>query len=259
MRNFYIPPNQISENTILISGEERHHIVNVLRLKPNARIKIFDGQGNEYLASIQSCQRETVIAEILQHRKTPPPKLKVTLFCGLPKSDKLKLIIQKTTEIGVDTIVPVICQRSVPRPKPAVLQKRLVRWQRIANESSKQCGRSYFPRVEKLMEFKECFVDVNFDLSLILWEGEKKVGLKSVLKQNKKRSFAPDGQAKNIGLFIGPEGGFSPEEIKTARAAGVIPVTLGTSILRTETAAIVGLALVLYEFDELGVEALSRE
>jgi len=246
MRNFYVSPEQISTDTVFISGEERHHIVNVLRLKPDAQIRILDGQGNEYIASIQSCRCEAVIAEIRHHKKIPPKRLKVALFCGLTKSDKLELVIQKTTEIGVDTIIPVICQRSVPRPKLSVLQKRLVRWQRIANEASKQSGRSYFPSVEGLMEFRECFADFNYDLGLILWESEKRVGLKSVLKEHQ--------GARNISLFIGPEGGFSSEEIEIAKSVGVIPVTLGDSILRAETAAIVGLSLVLYEFDELGVK-----
>lgn len=246
MRNFYVSPEHISPEAIFISGEERHHIVNVLRLKPNAQIKIRDGQGNEYIASIRSCQRENVIADIRHHRKIPPKKLKVALFCGLPKFDKLELVIQKTTEIGLDTIIPVLCQRSIPHPKLSVLQKRLIRWQRIANEAAKQSGRSYFPEVKGLMEFRECFVDFNYDVSLILWEGEKRVGLKSVLKEHR--------QAKNISLFIGPEGGFSSEEIEMAKSAGAIPVTLGSSILRAETAAIVGLALVFYELDELGVQ-----
>jgi 16S rRNA (uracil1498-N3)-methyltransferase len=122
--------------------------------------------------------------------------------------------------------------------------KRVSRWQRIANEASKQCGRIYLPKVKEITEFKECCTELNFDVSLILWEEERHIGLKSILKQN--------AHAERIGLFVGPEGGFSSDEVDIATAAGAIPVTLGSNILRTETAAIVGVALILYELGGLG-------
>jgi 16S rRNA (uracil1498-N3)-methyltransferase len=244
MRNFYIPPNQTLDDIILISGEERRHIVNVLRLKPGEHIRIFDGCGNEYLTQLRDFKDDTVVAEILEHRQISRPKPRVTLFVGLPKFDKFELIVQKTTEIGANEIVPVLCRRSVPKLKGDAKKKRLSRWQRIANEASKQCGRVYFPKVKEITEFNKCCAKLNFDISLILWEEERQLGLKSVLRQN--------ADAEDVSLFIGPEGGFSPEEIAIAIAAGAIPVTLGSNILRTETAAIVGLALILYELGGLG-------
>jgi 16S rRNA (uracil1498-N3)-methyltransferase len=244
MRNFYIPPNQIFDDIIIISGEEKHHIVNVLRLKPDEHVRIFDGQGNEYLARLQHFNGDNIIAEILEHKKIPPPRLSVTLLQGLPKFDKFDQIVQKTTELGVSEIVPVLCPRSVPRLNRDVSLKRVSRWQRIANEASKQCGRIYLPKVKEITEFKECCTELNFDVSLILWEEERHIGLKSILKQN--------AHAERIGLFVGPEGGFSSDEVDIATAAGAIPVTLGSNILRTETAAIVGVALILYELGGLG-------
>jgi len=244
LRNFYVSPNQILNDIILISEEEKHHIVNVLRLKPNEHVKIFDGHGNEYLAKLQHFNDDTVVAEILEHKQIPPPKPSVTLFQGLPKFDKFEQIVQKTTELGVGEIVPVLCQRSVPKLKRDTSVKRVSRWQRIANEASKQCGRTYLPKVKEITEFNECCAELNFDLSLILWEEEQQLGLKSILKQN--------SHAEHVSLFVGPEGGFSPEEVDIAIAAGAIPVTLGSNILRTETAAIVGVALILYELGELG-------
>ena len=244
MRNFYVSPNQILNDIILISEEEKHHIVNVLRLKPNEHVKIFDGHGNEYLAKLQHFNDDTVVAEILEHKKIPPPKPTVTLFQGLPKFDKFEQLVQKTTELGVSEIVPVLCQRSVPKLKRDTSVKRVSRWQRIANEASKQCGRVYLPKVREITEFNECCAKLNFDLSLILWEEERNIGFQSILNQN--------SDTGRISLFVGPEGGFSPEEVDIATAAGVIPVTLGSNILRTETAAIVGVALILYELGELG-------
>lgn len=244
MRKFYVPLNQIFDDIILISGEERHHIVNVLRLKPNEHIRIFDGHGNEYLARLQHFNSDNIIAEILEHKKIPPPRLSVTLLQGIPKFDKFDQIVQKTTELGVSEIVPVLCQRSVPRLSRDVSLKRVSRWQRIANEASKQCGRIYLPKVKEITEFKECCTELNFDVSLILWEEERHIGLKSILKQN--------AHAERIGLFVGPEGGFSSDELDIATSIGAIPVTLGSNILRTETAAIVGVTLILYELGGLG-------
>ena len=244
MRNFYVPPNQILDDIILISGEEKHHIVNVLRLKPNEHVRIFDGYGNEYLARLQHFNSDNVVAGILEHRQIPPPKPYVTLLQGLPKFDKFEQIVQKTTELGVSEIVPVLCQHSVPKLKRDVSFKRVSRWQRIANEASKQCGRIYLPKVKEITKFNECCTELNFDVSLILWEEEQQLGLKSILTQN--------AHAERVSLFVGPEGGFSPEEVNIAIAAGAIPVTLGANILRTETAAIVGVALILYELGGLG-------
>ncbi len=244
MRNFYVPPHNILADTILLAVEERHHIVNVLRLQPDDRIRIFDSQGNEYLAVIQHCKRDAVVAAILEHRYIPPSTPQVTLFQGLPKFDKFDAIVQKTTELGVNRIVPVICQRSVPRMKRETAQKRVVRWLRIAHEASKQCGRAYIPVVQDVTKLVTCLENLNCDLCIILWEEEHRRGLKSVLLQHL--------DAKSVGLFVGPEGGFTSEEVDAVIAAGVIPITLGSYILRTETAAIVGLALILYELGGLG-------
>jgi 16S rRNA (uracil1498-N3)-methyltransferase len=244
MHNFYVSPNRILDDVILISGDEKHHIVNVLRLKPNEHVRIFDDNGNEYLALLQHFNEKTIVAEILEHKYISPTRPNVTLFQGLPKFDKFEQIVQKTTELGVSEIVPALCQRSIPKLKRDASVKRVSRWQRIAKEASKQCRRVYIPKVREITEFNECFTELDFDLSLILWEEERQFEFKSILKQNR--------QAESLSLFVGPEGGFSPEEVNIAIAAGAVPVTLGSNILRTETAAIVGVALILYELGRLG-------
>lgn len=238
MHSCYVPPAQISEGTIRISESERHHLLNVLRLKVDDRVEVFDGEGNRYIASLCNTRTTPLQAKILWHQFQPRTPPYITLFQGLPKFDKMDLIVQKTTEIGVNQIAPVICQRSIPRS--VVQQKRTVRWQRIANEAAKQCKRPHFARVFAPQGLEACLGRVNhLDLLILLWEAEKRQGLKEILRNH--------GEAKSVGLFVGPEGGFTDEEVGVALQNGCLPATLSENILRTETAAIVSVASVMYE------------
>ena len=240
MHSCYVPPAQISKDTIHINESERHHLLNVLRLKVDDQVEVFDGEGNRYIASLCDTRTTPLQAKILQHQFHPHFPPYITLFQALPKFDKMDLIVQKTTEIGVNKIAPMICQRSIP--KSVVPQKRTVRWQRIANEAAKQCKRPHFVHVLAPQRLEECLggVDDHLDLLILLWEGEKRQGLKEILRDH--------GEAKSVGLFVGPEGGFTEEEGRVALQNGCLPATLGENILRTETAAIVGVASVMYEF-----------
>ncbi|MCE2394685.1 16S rRNA (uracil(1498)-N(3))-methyltransferase [Candidatus Poribacteria bacterium] len=238
MHSCYVPPAQISEDTIRINESERHHLLNVLRLRAGDHVEIFDGEGNHYIASLHDTRTSPLQAKILQHQFHPHTPPYITLFQGLPKFDKMDLIVQKTTEIGVNEIAPMICERSIP--KAVVQQKRTVRWQRIANEAAKQCKRAHFAHVFAPQRLEECLGRVvDLDLLILLWEGEKRQGLKETLRNH--------GEAKSVGLFVGPEGGFSDKEVKLAVQNGCIPATFGDNILRTETAAIVSVASVMYE------------
>ena len=238
MHSCYVPPAQISEDTILINESERHHLLNVLRLKADDQVEVFDGVGNRYVASLCDTRISPVRAKILQHQFHPHTPPYITLFQGLPKFDKMDLIVQKTTEIGVNEIAPMICQRSIP--KSVLQEKRTTRWQRIANEAAKQCKRPHFARVFAPQGLEECLGRVNhLDLLILLWEGEKRRGLKEILRNH--------GAAKSVGLFVGPEGGFTDEEVELAVQNGCLPATFGDNILRTETAAIVSVASVMYE------------
>ena len=238
MHSCYVPPAQISKDTIYISESERHHLLNVLRLKAGDHVEVFDGEGNRYVTSLCDTRTAPLQAKILRcqfHPRTPPY---ITLFQGLPKFDKMDLIVQKTTEIGVNQIAPMVCQRSIP--KSAVQQKRTARWQRIANEAAKQCKRPHFVHVLAPQGLEEYLRGViHLDLLILLWEGEKRQRLKEILRNH--------GEAKSVGLFVGPEGGFTDEEVELMLQNGCLPVTLGDNILRTETAAIVSVASVMYE------------
>ena len=238
MHSCYVPSAQIYKDTIRISESERHHLLNVLRLKADDRIEVFDGEGNRYIASLCDTRIDPLQAKILQHQFHPHTSPYITLFQALPKFDKMDLIVQKTTEIGVNHIAPMICQRSIP--KSVVHQKRTVRWQRIANEAAKQCRRPHFVHVMAPQRLEECLGKVDhLDLLILLWEGEKRQRLKEILRNH--------GETKSVGLFVGPEGGFTEEEVGLALEKGCVPATLGDNILRTETAAIVSVASVMYE------------
>ena len=154
MHSCYVPPSQISDGTIRISESERHHLLNVLRLKADDHVEVFDGVGNRYLALLCDTRASPLQAKILQHQFHPHTPPHITLFQGLPKFDKMDLIVQKTTEIGVNEIAPMICQRSIP--KSVVQQKRTARWQRIANEAAKQCKRPHFAHVFAPQRLEEC-------------------------------------------------------------------------------------------------------
>ena len=238
MHSCYVPHPQISENTIRISESERHHLLNVLRLRADDQVEVFDGVGNRYVASLCDTRTSPLQAKILQqqfHPHTPPY---ITLFQGLPKFDKMDLIVQKTTEIGVSEIAPMICQRSIPQS--LVQEKRMIRWQRIANEAAKQCRRSHFAHVLAPQGLEEGFPRVDhLDLLILLWEGEKRNGLKEILRNH--------GDVKSVGIIVGPEGGFTDDEVELAIQSGCLPATFGDNTLRTETAAIVGVASVMYE------------
>ena len=240
MHSCYIPPTEISSDTIRIGDPERHHLLNVLRLKPGDDVQIFDGEGNSYIACLTDTDSPFVTASIHDrqfHRPIPPH---ITLFQAIPKSDKMVLIIQKVTEIGVDEIVPMICGRSIPKRTAAAQKKQQDRWGRIVTEASKQCKRSRFPKFRDMQKMGDCLEIVkNLDLSLLLWENEAEHGIKGLLRSNR--------QVESIGLFIGPEGGFSESEVEDAVQNGCIPTTFGRNVLRTETAAIVAVALAVYE------------
>jgi len=174
------------------------------------------------------------------------PALKVILVQGLPKGDKFDLIIEKSTELGVSVILPVRSRRTVVNLEAAKVEKRLARWQRIAQEAAKQYGRAVVPRVEPLRDFAQVVMELSpHGLALIPWEEEKNRSLKEVIAQSK-------GLTGPVTVFIGPEGGFEEEEVMLARQRGANPVSLGPRILRTETAGVAVLAILMYQLGDLG-------
>lgn len=241
MPKYFTEPENIKDGFIEIFSDEAKHILNVMRMEIGDTLTICDGQSNDYLCRICETGKNCLKAKIEETTKgESEPKTKITLYQGLPKSDKMELIIQKCVEIGVCRIVPVITERAIVKiEKGAKEDKKTERWQKIAESAAKQSGRGIIPAVERPMKFKDAIEEaVKNGEAIIPYENEKDRGLKEFVKNSK---------AENIGIFIGPEGGFDTKEIEFAVENGVMSVTLGKRILRTETAGIVTSAIVLYE------------
>ena len=243
MQTFYVPPPQIHADVATITGSEQHHLRNVLRITPGETIRIIDGHGNVYTAEVSDigANRFSRDAQILSHKfhAQVPPSL--TLFQGIPKNDKMELILQKTTEIGVTQIVPIHSAHALQKPS----QNRYERWHRVIISATKQCKRTWLPELSRPQMFEASLAQLEkFSCCLFLnpcTEQESSAQhIKAVLQQS--------SQPTSIALFVGPEGGFSNQEVTAAIESGCIPVTIGANILRTETAAIVAVAIAAYEY-----------
>ncbi len=240
MHTFYVPPSQIDANIATITGSEQHHLRNVLRTTSGEMIRIIDGQGNVYTAEILDTptKRSSSIARIQTHEFQAPRLPTLTLFQGLPKNDKMELILQKTTELGVTQIVPLHSERALQKPS----QNRYERWHRVVISATKQCKRAWLPELCNAQQFEASLSQLEkFSRCLLLSPHAEGPHIKTVLRE------IPNPNA--LALFVGPEGGFSNREITVAIESGCIPVTLGRNILRTETAAIVAVAVTAYEYE----------
>jgi 16S rRNA (uracil1498-N3)-methyltransferase len=242
---FYVPQPQIEKGMLKIVGDEVKHIRRVLRLKAGDGIIVFDGAGKEYEGTMVEEKPSSVVIKIqntFSSRKDSP--LEVTLAQSLLKGEKMDYLIQKATELGVRRIIPFFSSRSIPSLEKSGRLKRHQRWERIAIEASKQCGRGVVPKIEPLQDYSEMLqVASSGSLCLILWEREG-VKLKEILDRSKERL--------KIFFVTGPEGGFGREEVEEAIRAGFIPITLGNRILRAETATLCLLSILQYERGDIG-------
>ena len=242
-RRFFVDPSSISSGSVTIVGSTARQIVKVLRLREGDSIQLFDGTGAEYAASITSTSKDTITAQITNTRKCfLDPTIQLTLAISLPKSDKMDLIVQKTTELGISEIVVVNSERTISRPDGVKFADRLDRWRRIAAEAAEQCGRSKVPQIEGGIEFVDLAKCVGqYSLALIAWEEEQTQSLKQTLRAR--------ADAQSILLIIGPEGGFPEREVEMVKSAGAVSVSLGRRVLRSETAAIAACAVIMYEIE----------
>jgi 16S rRNA (uracil1498-N3)-methyltransferase len=228
-------------------AEQVKYIRKVLRLEEGAEVAVTDGRGQAYLCRLHSMSREAVEAAVLAPlQEDKEPRLKVVLCQGIPKGDKMDQVVQKTVELGVTEIVPLITRRCVVRLDEGKKTERQQRWQKIAISSLEQSGRNHLPRIREPLLLSQLLKGWGEEslLTIMPWEGEASQGLRAVLAGN------PD--PGGVRILIGPEGGFSPGEVQEAAAAGAVPVTLGPRIFRTETAGPAVIAMILYHFGELG-------
>ncbi len=239
MPKFFVAPHQIKDNVIYISGEDAKHIKTVLRSREGEELTLCDGLGTDYFCRIQALGEEVTAEMIRSEPCQSEPKTKITLYQGLPKADKMELIIQKCVELGVDRIVAVSTERCIVKLDKKE-GKKLERWQKIAEAAAKQSGRGKIPEISpKVLRFSEALQEAKtLPGTVIPYEKEENRGI---------RSFVEGFSGEAMGIFIGPEGGFTEEEVQVAKDAGVFPVTLGKRILRTETAGLAAIAILLYE------------
>lgn len=247
MYQFFVEPGQINatDKSVIITGGDVNHIKNVLRMKPGEEIAVSNGQdGKEYRCGILSLEEDCVRCE-LRFVKEDGVELpaKVYLFQGLPKADKMELIIQKAVELGVYQIIPVAAKRCVVKLDDKKAKSKIARWQGIAEAAAKQSKRGIIPQVTDVLSFGEAVkLASRMDVKLIPYE----------LAQGMNKTKEIIGAllpGQSIGIFIGPEGGFEESEIEKALAYGIEPITLGKRILRTETAGFTVLSWIMYQLE----------
>ena len=238
MPRFKINQVQITGNNVIIAGDDYRHIVKVLRFSVNDKIILFDIKGFEYDCVIKEILKKELTLEIIhQYTIDRESNLHISLFQGITKGDKMDLIVQKVTELGVNFIYPVATERSEVRNT-----NKISRWQKIADESIKQCGRTKSPSVNTEIKFNELFDIPKSDLNLIFYENEKSLKIKN-LKNNK--------NINSVSILIGPEGGFSENEVRLAENNDFKSIGVGPRILRSETASIAAITLLQHHFGDI--------
>lgn len=244
MFQFFVAKEQINieEHKAIITGSDVNHITNVLRMKIGEQFYVNDGSASgKYLCALQSVSEDAVICEIKEHiAETSELPCEIVLYQGLPKADKMELIIQKAVELGVARIVPVAMKRSIVKLDDKKAQSKIQRWQQIAEAAAKQSKRDIIPTIDAPVTLKEALKETeSFELSMMPYEQAKGMAFTRELLEGIK-------PGQRIAIFIGPEGGFEETEVQLALEMGTQPVTLGRRILRTETAGLTMLSMLIY-------------
>jgi 16S rRNA (uracil1498-N3)-methyltransferase len=259
----FVPPDELKGERVTLSPEESHHLARVLRVEAGQELSLFDGAGTRAEGVVDSVTKKEVIVRVLSRETAPPPAVEITLIQAVCKPDRFELILQKATELGVRHIQPVVTKNaSLPAGK---IEKMIERGEAIIRNAAQQCGTAWLPIFQPLRGGTEFFPDLgNFDAAFIGSLHPDAKPFKEAFEQlragcgsaggvalpenaSKKGGARPPGEPFSAALLIGPEGDFTKEEVDAAVAAGAIPVTFGTQILRTETAAIFGLSVLAYE------------
>ncbi len=248
MNHFFVDPADIRDDLVIIRGQDVKHITRSLRLSSGDKITVAEGLENKYLVELTSTTDQLVEGQIIKKLEVDAETdIEVTLLQGLPKSKKMDLIVRKCTELGIKRVIPMETDHTVVKLKPSKAKRRQKRWQKIAKSAAKQSKRTQIPRVAEVIDYQQGLELVDdYDLAIIPWVGEEEQGLREVIGDH------DSADIDNILVIIGPEGGFSPAEIESAGDKGVEPVMLGPRTLRTETAGLAALTMLLYELGDLG-------
>lgn len=256
MPKFFVENNQIKNDTIYIKDKDVNHIKKVLRKNIEDEITVCnENTKQDYLCKIINIEENKITCKILKELETnAESNIEVSIFQGLPKADKMELIIQKSVELGVYDITPIEMKRCVVKLKEKDKTKKIERWQKISEVAAKQCGRNYIPKINNIENLKEISEKIkDYDVVLVAYEEEKEKTLKNELKLLKKDNQENNDNANNkkikIAIVIGPEGGIDKEEINILEKNGAKIITLGKRILRTETVALNVLSIIMYELE----------
>ena len=247
MYHFFVDPGQIGPTDIAITGSDVTHIRNVLRMQPGEQITVSSGEGEkEYRCEIRALSEEEVTAHIMWVEETGAElPSRISLFQGLPKADKMELVIQKAVELGAYELVPMATRRAVVKLDAKKGAKKVERWNTIAASAAKQSGRGIVPEVTSVKTYKEA-LEMAKDLDVVLVPYECAEGIDHTKKLI--QSIKP---GQSVGIFIGPEGGFDPDEIALACEMGGQVITLGKRILRTETAGLALLSVLMFQLEQV--------
>ena len=245
MPRFFVDKEYINEESIKIAGSDAHHIARSLRMAEGDSVTVSDGEGMEYLCTLERIRDEECECRVNEKRLGEGEgKIHTTLFMAYPKGDKLEVVVQKAVELGASRIVPFESSRCIKRPKAEKIDKQLQRLQKIADEAAKQCGRARLPEVAMPLSFAEMLREAQkCSITLFCYEAEDGKTIKDALRRL-------DG-VESIGVIVGSEGGFSPEEAEAAVKSGAVAVSLGKRILRCETAPAFALSVIAYESEML--------
>lgn len=249
MQHFFVPPSQVEETQIHIWGSDVNHMKHVLRMKPGEEVTVSDGNNCRYLCRIKEyieteSKEEAAVLDICEKSFTDTELAsKIYLFQGLPKQEKMELIVQKAVELGVCEVIPVTMKRCVVKLDQKKGEKKVKRWQEIAKSAAKQSGRGIIPEVTSVMSWKEALQYAgNMDVVFLPYELAENI-------TETKRKIHSVSPGKSIGIFIGPEGGFEKEEVEEAVKEGAEMITLGKRILRTETAGLAILSVLMFHLE----------
>jgi 16S rRNA (uracil1498-N3)-methyltransferase len=240
MQRFFIDPQCIDQDNAILKGDVVHQIRYVLRLQSGDHIAVLDNSGREYEIALERIGKEQATGVICGKKEITEPNIKITLYQALIKSDKFEFVLQKGSEIGISTFVPILCERCVAK-HPGT--KKHERWEKVIIEAAEQSGRGRLPRLMPTVSFNDACQAVS-GTSILAGIGVDAMKLSDVLHKDA-------GSPAAINLFIGPEGGFNPDEDEFARSCGIRKVTLGPRVLRAETAGLVASVTIMYEYGEL--------
>jgi 16S rRNA (uracil1498-N3)-methyltransferase len=247
MHRFYLPPESTRGDSLRLDGREAHHALHVLRLKRGELVTVLDGVGNEFLCAVENSSRNAVTLSVSLKTFTPPLPCSIILLQAVPKGKIIESIIQKAVELGARRIVPLLTERVVTQLDDEDAENKRDKWQQVAIEAIKQCGAAWLPKIETPMTIEQYLArKENFDLSLVgSLQKERRHPRECFREFQTQHKRLP----QSVGVWIGPEGDFTPEELEAIQAAGALPISLGRLVLRVETAAIYCLSILNYELN----------